>query len=147
MTDLVNLEKSPKLCMGVRVRLCTWEYHLRPVQRCSFSSIYFKKTSDLPNPQGSSAIYDLCSEQVSKGRSEQQQQINQSDSRSYEHTSASLHWCLSRYPGTRGSLHAPLHPHKNSLFLQSHQAVIFYTCITGRMNVGVHFLAFNSPKF
>ena len=66
----------------------------------------------------------MCSEWESDSQSEQQQQINQSDS---EHTSASLHWWLSRYPGTRGS-HARLHPHKNSPFLQACRAAIFYTC-------------------
>ena len=101
---------------------------------------YFKKNSDLrylihKDLKKPSMI--RASERESEGRSEQQQQINQSDSLildpSYEHTSASLgHWWLSRYPGIRG-IYAPLHPHKNS----PRQSAIFSDVQIG-LNYRVH---------
>ena len=86
----------------------------------------------------------LFSEWESEGRSKQQPQINQSNFRSHEHISASLHW----YPGTRGS-HAPFCIHTK---ITISPATIFYTCIQfsehGRlMNVGVLVFAFIHHNF
>ena len=86
--NLANLEKLPNLIFNRQ------NYHLdkpRVLDRmpesiaCGhcpkmFILRHFKKTSDLPNPQRPYAIYDSCSERESKSWSEQQQQLNQSNS-------------------------------------------------------------------